>query len=323
MADECAHLSQITKGRCRKSVPLAGYTTWRIGGPADLFVEPQDEAQLAAVLAFCKQEGLSVLLLAGGSNLLCHDAGLRGVALRLPARAKGFGRMERRGEFIEAGAGCSVPELARFAAAHGLSGLEHAANIPGSLGGLIAMNGGSRRRSISDSLLRVFALAPDGQRLELPPEACGFGYRSSQFQNNGLVVTGAVLRLQQDDPEAVRQRIQDDLEERSRKFPLELPSCGSVFTSHEELFARHGPPGKVIEDCGLKGLRKGDLEVSHKHANFMVNHGKGLAADALWLMARVREAVYRRTGVAMECEVRHADASGKVAAAHAFLPPLA
>lgn len=322
MADACTHLLHLTKGRCRKHVPLSRCVTWRIGGPADLLVEPEDETQLAAVLAFCRQERVPALLLAGGSNLLCHDDGLRGVAVRLTPRALGFGRMQRNGVLVEAGAGCSMSELARFAADQGLSGLEHAANIPGSLGGLITMNGGSRRRSISENLLSVHALTPEGQQLVLRPEACGFGYRSSLFQNNGLVVTGAVLRLQEDEPQAVRQRINDDLEERSRKFPLHLPSCGSVFTSHEQLYARHGPPGKVIEACGLKGLRKGDMEVSPRHANFIVNHGRGLAADALWLMARVREAVYGRTGVAMECEVRHADAAGRVAAAHAFLPPL-
>lgn len=321
------HLQQLAQGACLEDEPLARHTTWRMGGPADFLVQPQSEEQLAAVTAFCLQEGLPMLLMAGGSNLLCDDAGLRGVAVKLVPDSMGeqspLSVLRVYGERIEAGAGCRLADLARFAARAGLSGLEHASNIPGSLGGCIVMNGGSNRRSISENLERVQAVTPLGERLELRPEGCGFAYRTSDFQHNGLVVTSAVLRLTREAPETVMSRIEADLAERSRKFPLHLPSCGSVFKSHESLYALHGPPGKVIEDTGLKGLRVGDVQVSPQHANFFVNlneePGAARASDALALMARVREAVHARTGERMECEVRYVAPDGRVMAAHQAL----
>lgn len=314
------HLARATRGVVKEREPLARHVTWRMGGPADVLVEPADEEDLAAILALCRQEAVPVLLLAGGSNLLCDDQGLRGVAVRLSgAPGHGLARMQLQGGRIIAGAGCAMPELARLAARHGLSGLEHASNIPGSLGGCVAMNGGSMRRSISENCARVVALTPHGERVEFKPEDCGFGYRKSLFQQNGCLVTSVELELRPDEPAAILRRIREDMAERKRKFPLDLPSCGSVFKSHEALYKEFGPPGKVIEDSGLKGQRRGDLQVSERHANFIVNLGQGRAKDAMALVAHVREKVRERTGVAMECEVRFAAADGRVAPLHEFL----
>jgi len=314
-------LARMVPGQCRWNAPLAPLTSWRMGGPADLLLEPRDEGTLAAVLRCAGDCGLRLALLAGGSNLLCADQGLRGAAIRLvDVDDSPLARMRLKApDIIEAGAACSLAALTRFAARQGLAGLEHAANIPGSLGGLVVMNGGSMRRCIGDSLLVVRALTQTGESVELAPADCGFAYRSSVFQHNGCIVTGARLRLTPDAPEAVMARIEQDLTERRRKFPLELPSCGSVFKSHEALYAAHGPPGRVIEDTGLKGLRVGDVQVSWQHANFFVNLGQGTARDALTLIGRVREAVRRRTGVAMECEVRYLGPDGVAVPAHEAL----
>lgn len=310
------HLCALAKGKAYENAPLAAYTSWRIGGPADLLLEPAGEEELAAVITFCRGEAIPMLILGGGANLLCDDAGFRGVVIRM---GDALGRLQLQNDLLVAGAGVQVSTLSRHAGKAGLSGLEHAGNIPGSLGGLVTMNGGSRRRSIGENVVSVTVLNQEGEQQRLLPDACGFGYRCSVFQRGGYIVTGAVLKLTPDEPAAVLQRIDADLRERQSKFPLEMPSCGSVFKSMEALYERFGPPGKVIEDAGLKGVRRGGVQVSPQHANFFVNTGNARSADVLALIAHVRKSVADRTGVLMECEVRYVAPAGGVVPAHEAL----
>ncbi len=303
-------------GEVRVNAPMAGFAHWRIGGPADLLILPRDEAGLVAAVRAARDEDAPVTIMGAGSNLLFDDAGVRGVVVSLTRMT---GEIAVQGLALRVQAGASMAHVAKTAARAGLSGLEHAANIPGTLGGLIAMNGGSERRTIGEVVTSTRALAPEGEIVELGPEECGFGYRQSAFQRNGFVILGAALRFAPGDPAAIFARIREDLAAREKKFPLDLPSCGSVFKSHPELYERLGPPGKILEDAGLKGLRLGDMEISPKHANFFVNHGNGRSADALALIAHARRAVHELTGVWLECEARYVPPQGAVMAAHEAL----
>ena len=306
-------LAQEDIGAVHPLAPLADYCTWRMGGPADLLVEPASAAQLARVLQRCHAQGLPCVIIGEGSNLLFDDAGVRGVVVRLgPA----FASLHIAGTRITADAGVHVADLAWAAQRAGLAGLEHAVGIPGTLGGLVAMNGGSRRQAIGDVIVRVSAVDRAGAMLEFSCSACGFGYRTSVFQHNDCIVVGAELDLPRGDPAAIKAAMEADLAERDAKFPLELPSCGSVFKNSDAMYAAFGPPGKVIEDTQLKGLTVGQCQVSHKHANFFVNLGGATAADMLALIGQVRARVLARTGMAMECEVRYVSPQGAIMPAH-------
>jgi UDP-N-acetylmuramate dehydrogenase len=201
----------------------------------------------------------------------------------------------------------AVPRLARAAGLAGLTGLEHTAGIPGTVGGLAAMNGGSLGRSIGERIRTVRCLDECGRVVELDGGACGFAYRRSVFLDKPWVITEAVLELEKGDTAAIAGAMRGILRERRSKYPRRMPNCGSVFKSHPAIYARYGPPGKVIEELGFKGTRIGDAEVSRLHANFIVNHGRARAADVRALIGLIGERVYDKTGVRMECEVRLID----------------
>lgn len=300
-------------GRVFEDEPLAPRTTWRIGGPAAVLLEAASVEAAGRALALAREAGAPVALLGAGSNVLVDDAGVQALVLRL---CPGSRRIDIQGTRLIANAGATVGDVALAAARAGLSGLEHAANIPGALGGLLAMNGGSRRQAVGDSVLAVQALDREGRSRLFSREECGFGYRRSVFQENGCLIVGATLELRPDDPAAILDRMARDAEERARKFPLDLPSCGSVFKSDPEAYALHGPPGRIIEDAGLKGLRVGDMRVSPIHANFIVNLGRGSSEQALDLIERVRRRVYERIGLFLACEVRHIAPDASVRPAH-------
>jgi len=315
-SDLLEQLAAAGVGVATRHAPLCEHSTWRIGGPADLLVAPQSVEDLSRALAFTAAHELPTVVLGCGSNILFDDAGVRGVVIKI---GKGMGLFEFHGAELEALAGATMEELAWAAAARGLSGLEHTVGIPGTLGGLLAMNGGSRRRAIGDVTLHVVALDRRGEKRVFEPEACCFGYRCSVFQTNGCVVVGARLCLAAGDRESIEREMRDDIAERERKFPLDQPNCGSVFKSSETLYPVYGPPGKIIEETGLKGLRQGQAEVSTKHANFIVNLGQARSTDVRALISRVRAAVLKRTGGLLECEVRYVAPDATVKPAHQAL----
>ncbi len=303
-------------GLIRVNEPLWLHSRWRIGGVADLFIEPLRADQIARACACAEEENVALVIVGNGSNLLFSDAGLRGAVLKIGRK---FSRYTVKDNVITAQAGAWVPALARTAARMGLSGLEHAAGIPGTLGGLIYMNGGSLRHSIGEIVRRVWAMDRFGNVKVMHNAECAFSYRRSIFQDADLVILQAELICQPDDPSRIRQRTLEILKERKRKFPLKLPNCGSVFSNHPELYSNFGPPGKVIEDLGLKGFAVGGVQVSQKHANFIVNLGSGKAADVFKLVSLIRAATFRRTGIYLECEVRYVDERGRLGPLHTFL----
>lgn len=303
-------LADEWRGRIRFDEPLANHSSWRIGGPADALVEPADAAQVASAVRFAADHGIPLVVIGQGTNLLFSDAGLRGLVLKIGAAMSGA---QVFGNRIVAGAGVWVPSLARLAARARLSGIEHVIGIPGTLGGLVAMNGGSLRRSIGENLLRVRTITRTGAQEVLTRAQCRFDYRRSALQETGAIVVEVELELLQGDRRQMRQRMLADLRERRRKFPRKgEPNCGSVFLSTEKMHATVGPPGRIIEEAGLKGRRIGGAEISCRHANFIVNRGGASCRDVLLLIDLVRRTVRERIGFEMRCEVRHVRPDGRM-----------
>ena len=313
------HLDQLVEagvGRTLFDAPLADHNSWQIGGPADLLVEPETIAQVARVVSFARLHDIPLMVIGQGTNLLFDDSGLRGIVLKI---GESLSRVEIAGNRIVAEAGAWVPGLARKAMLVGLAGLEHTIGIPGTLGGLVLMNGGSQRKGIGENVRRVWVVDPDGKQLELSREECAFEYRKSALQGTGAVVVKAELECKRQPSQRIRKMMLEDLRERRRKFPRKQPNCGSVFLSTSEMHASVGPPGKVIEDAGLKGARIGKAEVSHQHANFIVNLGGATSEEVLSLIAHIRNVVHERIGFDLCCEVRYVSPIGDIIPAHQAL----
>lgn len=291
----------------RTKASLKEYSSWRIGGLTDWIVEPASSRQLSEILRFCHGSSLPLLVIGHGTNLLFDDAGFRGVVIRIANNMSSF---TIDGNRICAQAGVWIPRLAREVARAGLSGLEHTIGIPGTVGGLVVMNGGSLRRAIGDCVESVEILDRAGNNRCLSRDQCRFAYRTSVLQERGFIATDVVLRCNWGDSRTMRREMLSILRDRDNKFPRKQPNCGSVFISSGEMYRRFGPPGKVIEGAGLKGLRVGDAQVSERHANFIVNVGNASSRDVLGLIQIIRERIYQRTGLWLECEVRHVCASG-------------
>jgi len=306
------HLQQLTEcdvGLYRFDAPLAELNSWCIGGPADLLVEPKSIDQVVTVVQFVRQYDLPLVVIGQGTNLLFDDAGLRGVVMKIGDNLAG---LQIDGNRITAEGGVWIPGLARRAMQAGLVGLEHAIGIPGTLGGLVMMNGGSHRKGIGDNVKRVWVVDRNGQLEVLSREACQFSYRHSALQGSGSVVVKVELECASGDPTKIRREMLADLRERRGKFPRKQPNCGSVFLSTSEMHASIGPPGKIIEEAGLKGTRIGQAEVSPQHANFIVNLGGATSADVLALIAQVREKVQAKIGFELGCEVRYVNPEGTI-----------
>lgn len=251
-----------------------------------------------------------------GSNLLFDDEGMRGGVIKL---GRGFSLVSFEANKVTALSGVWIPALARRSASLGLSGLEHMVGIPGTLGGVVTMNGGSLRQNIGQMIDWVTYMDRDGAVYRIDGADCGFSYRKSCFQDTSNIVLEVCLSLKLSDGESVRRAMGQVLKERRTKFPLSQPNCGSVFSNDPEIHREWGPPGKVVEMCGLKGLRLGDVQVSHKHANFMVNLGSSSSEDVKSLVRTVRRVVHDVTGCEIPCEVRYLSPSGEIIALHKSL----
>ena len=283
------------RGEVRFKEPLSFHTSLRIGGPADIFVVPQDVDDIRHALLFADREQLAVAVIGGGNNLLVKDRGVRGVVLRLEGC---LGRAEFHGEEALAGAGVSLSALIREAAAVNLGGIECLVGIPATIGGALAMNAGTPDGWIGDFVSAVYFLHPDGTIGEFKPAGGSFTY--SDFQApEGAVLVGCRLRLHRRPMAEIQKDIRQRLKHKKATQPLALASAGCVWKN---------PPGDVaarlIEKCGLKSKRVNGAEISSKHANFIVNRGGGTAADILVLMDLTRERVHHQFGITLEPEIR-------------------
>ncbi len=299
---------------------LRQYSRWRAGGRARLLVQPVSRAAVAEVLRYLAQRDVPQMVIGDGSNILFDDAGFDGVIVCI---GRDLSSMRVEGASVWAEAGLWVPHFVRAVGKRGLGGLEHAIGIPGTLGGLVMMNGGSRRQGVGSHIRMVRGCDQAGVPFERSGEDCKFRYRGSTLQDDRLVVLEAEFALTPVDMSALRHEMIGILADRRRKFPKSLPNCGSVFLSDPAMYKIVGPPGAAIEAVGLKGRRLGDAQISPLHANFIVNLGQARSADILGLIHLIRTTVHEKTGFWMDAEVRHVAPDGRVTAAHeaaAMLP---
>jgi UDP-N-acetylmuramate dehydrogenase len=276
-------------------------------------IQPSNTDQLSSILQHVDENRLTYIVIGDGSNLLFDDAGFRGVVIKI-GRAMSECKIE--GQTVYAQAGIAVPRLARKVGVAGLSGIEHTIGIPGTLGGLVAMNGGSLRKGIGEVISKVRYVDRQGRIKELSNAECQFSYRHSIFLKKPWIITDVDLKLEKADRKEILSRMLQILRERRSKFPRRLPNCGSVFKSDPALYEKCGPPGKVIEELDFKGFSVGDAEVSPLHANFIINNGHASTADVLKLIHMIRNKVYEKTDIWLECEVRFTGSDGDMVPAH-------
>ena len=275
--------------------PLRRYTAWKIGGPADVLLEPRSTEDLVSAVRKAREHGIPVTVLGGGTNVLVRDGGIRGLVIRL---AKSLTNVQVSGNQVIADAGVLYPVLANTTAAKGLAGLEFATGIPGTVGGAVYMNAGAYG-SETVEVLDWADVFRDGEVVRMPNEDLGLSYRTSILHEHpDWLVLRAGYTLAPGDAEELKARIKEFRSQRMNGSPNK-PSCGSTFKRPENDF-----PGRVIEAAGLKGVRVGNIEVSPVHANYLVNLGGGTAEDALQLIEHVRETVREKLGVNLESEVR-------------------
>ncbi len=276
--------------------PMRDHTTFEIGGPADIFVTPDDPEEVASVLAACREADAPTFILGCGSDLLVSDEGYRGVIVSL---TEGLINVTTDGKQMCCQAGVGLGDASEMACELGLSGLEFACGIPGSIGGACYMNAGAYDGCIADVLKSVRVLTTDGELETIGVEDLNLGYRKSRIADEGMVVLSATFELKKGDPEEIRATMDDLTQRREEKQPLELPSAGSTFKRPEGHFA-----GALISDAGLKGWQSGGAAVSKKHAGFVVNVGDATAADVHAVIEHVQDEVERQFGVRLEPEVR-------------------
>lgn len=283
---------------CKRHHALASFTTFRIGGPADVLAEPATEEQLAELIRACNQLGVAITLLGGGSNVLVGDGGIRGCVVKLGGSLASV-VPEDGGRTVRAGAGAAFPVLTRMCMGLGWPGSNGWVGTPGTVGGALIMNAGSREGELGD-VVKSVRLYLEDNIVELDRAACGFAYRTSGFPRGGILLS-TVLHCPQADPDqavAIQDQGKGSLSRRKQTQPRQH-SAGSIFKNPPGQFA-----GKLIEDAGLKGTTCGGACISEVHANFIVNTGGATAKDVVTLATRAQQVVLEKTGVTLEWEVR-------------------
>jgi UDP-N-acetylmuramate dehydrogenase len=282
-------------GDVRRAVPMSEVTSFRIGGPADCILYPHGLEDLQILLALFREEGMGYLLLGNGTNLLASDGGVHEPLINL---SHGFAEIRRQGTKVMVGAGLGLLHVLRFCAANGLSGLEPLAGIPGTVGGGIRMNAGSWGAEIGDRISSLMVMGRAGAIRWVKREEITFGYRGIDLPAEEIILQGE-LSLHQGEVSEITGRMKDFMHRRKETQPLFQPSAGSIFKNPEGQ-----PAGKLIEEVGLKGIRRGDAMVSPLHANFIVNVGAARTRDVLELITLIRERVYQERGTRLELEVQ-------------------
>ncbi|MYM00345.1 UDP-N-acetylmuramate dehydrogenase [Novosphingobium sp. FGD1] len=312
--DEIRSLFRSIEGiKAEFDVPLSTLGRWKIGGDAAVVLTPSTEEGLAKGLRAIQASGLPRLVIGDGSNLLFDDAGFHGVVVRI---GRAMSDMHISGSRVVAQGGLWVPRFALELARAGLTGAEHIVGIPGTLGGLAVMNGGSQRKGIGSSIEEVRCLTQDGDLQVFSQEDCRFAYRRSSLQENNAIVTSITFAFEVGDQSEIRRAMLAIMGERRRKFPLKKPNCGSVFVSDPAMYASVGPPGRAIEQVGLRGTQVGGARIADLHCNFIVNCGDASSRDVLALIGLARTRVHDNTGYWMDCEVRYVSPEGAVMPAH-------
>jgi UDP-N-acetylmuramate dehydrogenase len=290
-----AELEQAGIGEIRLNEPLSRHTTWKIGGPADLLIIPTSDEELEAALRLCARHGVPWSVLGRGSNTLVSDKGVRGAVIKL---GQGFDDVRFDGDRVSAGASYSFIKLSVMAGKEGLTGLEYAGGIPGSVGGAVYMNAGAHGSDISRILQSASVVWEDGKLEVVGNEEMKFSYRHSILQERRGIITRAVFKLEHGDRKEIAAAMATYKDRRRRTQPLQMACAGSVFRNPPNDHA-----ARLIEAAGLKGLREGAAEVSQLHANFIVNHGGAKAEDVLALIRRVQQIIEQTYGISLVPEV--------------------
>lgn len=277
------------------NIPMKELTTFKIGGKADVIVNPKTPSQIQALVMYAKKNNIPYTILGNGSNILVSDNGIEGLVIRI---ADNYGEIKVNKDTIVADSGALLSKVANAAYKNNLTGLEFASGIPGTIGGAMVMNAGAYGGEMKDVVEKVTVLDKDGAIFELSNADMDFSYRTSAVKKHGLVVLQVVMKLKQGESENIKALMDDYKERRVTKQPLSYPSAGSTFKRPEGHFA-----GKLIEDCGLKGYTVGGAQVSEKHGGFVINIGNATCKDVLTLINDVKQVVKEKTGVELEPEV--------------------
>lgn len=288
-----------------KNEPLKQHTSFRVGGPAKVYVVPEDIEELQKLIRFLHEEKLPYDIIGNGTNLLVSDAGVDHVVVEIGRALEGIELLpeanasDEKTYYIRVLAGTLLSKAAQFAATQALSGMEALRGIPGTLGGAVTMNAGAYGTEMKDVLYSVDVLTPEGELRTLTPAELALGYRHSVIPERGYIVVAATLALRKGDPVEIKARMADFQNRRKEKQPLDKASAGSTFKRPEGYFA-----GKLIEDTGLRGFRHGGAQVSEKHCGFVINDGTARAADIYWLIGEVRKRVLLEQHVELTPEVK-------------------
>ncbi|MEN3037537.1 MAG: UDP-N-acetylmuramate dehydrogenase [Candidatus Kryptonium sp.] len=286
-------IREIVKGKILINEPLAKYSTFKIGGPADLYIEPKDVDELLNLIRYLKDREIDFVILGNGSNVLISDEGFRGAVINLES---GLNFIRFENEYVVAGAGVKLAKFVDFCIENGFRGVEMLAGIPGTLGGAIIMNAGAYSGEISDYLVDVDVIR-NLNLIRLKKEECGFGYRTSNLL--GDVVVQARFKFPRGDVEEMKKIRREILIKRNQTQPVNFPNVGSIFKNPPGNYA-----GKLIDEAGLKGVQIGDAQISEKHANFIINKGNATARDVLELIKLAQRKVYEKFGIKLELEVK-------------------
>lgn len=290
------NLAEILGCEARRNEPMNKHTSFKIGGNADAYIKVNNLSKLSAILKECQTSDVDYMILGNGSNLLVSDEGIRGAVIRLDGDFRKITLLDDTTIFC--GAGATLAYLCKFVLNCGLTGLEFAWGIPGTVGGAVFMNAGAYDGEMKDVVHSVSHISPNGEIGRIEKNNLNFGYRTSVYRSNNMIITGVTLKLKKGNPDEIRAKMDDYMSRRSTKQPLEYPSAGSVFKRPEGNFA-----GALIEQCGLKGKTCGDAQVSEKHAGFIINKSNATAKDVRDLIGEIQKTVSEKTGYKLECEL--------------------
>lgn len=288
-------LENLDVGKVTENEPLKNHTTWKIGGPAKLFFEPNSPEGLQQAMKEIVKANVPWFVIGRGSNLLVSDEGIDGVVIKL---GENMAHIERNGEILRVGAGYSLIKLATSISKQGLSGLEFAGGIPGTVGGAVFMNAGAHGSDISKILIKAHILLPNGTFTWYTNEEMDFSYRTSRLQKDSGICVEAEFQLKAGDKEKITAEMQKNKDYRRESQPWKSPTCGSVFRNP---LPQHA--GRLIEEAGLKGYSIGDAQISEMHANFIVNKGEATAKNVMDLIDHVKKTIFNKFGVKMDTEV--------------------
>lgn len=286
----------VGRDNIKEMEDMGKHTSFKVGGPAKYFITPGSAQELESVLLICKEVELPIYIMGNGSNLLVKSEGFDGAIIQIGGRYTDY---SVEGDTITVEAGMPLAKLAKIAADHGLTGLEFASGIPGTVGGAVTMNAGAYGGEIADVIESVIVVDEEGDGFSLPAKKLELGYRTSTVMKNHYVVLEATFKLKYDAKDSILDRMEELTRRRREKQPLEYPSAGSTFKRPEGYFA-----GKLIEDAGLRGYQVGGAQVSEKHCGFVINRDHATVEDILALIEDVIRKVEETSGVTLEPEVR-------------------